>query len=295
MRHTRNHRNITFKRLAFDAYQFMRVQKKITRVVGPPFSRSQNLIEMDITYRCNLRCNNCNRSCTQAPSTTDIAPEKIASFIQESISLQVSWKRIRLLGGEPTLHPRLNDLLAMLLNYKTKHQPRLRIVLCTNGSGQRVKDVLSKLPREIVIKDTSKGSRQRLFRPFNMAPIDNPFYRLADFASGCRIIKECGLGMTPSGYYPCAVAGGIDRVFGFNRGRPHLPLPNDHMRDQMALLCRYCGHYGFLLPLRKQKTSLTWKNAYSAYKQKQRNRPQSGSSQSVYRFNKSCKSYYRWE
>lgn len=29
-------------------------------------------------------------------------------------------------------------------------------------------------------------------------------------------IGSCGMGVTPYGYYPCAVAGGIDRIFGFN-------------------------------------------------------------------------------
>lgn len=278
MGHTHNHRNITFKRLAFDAYQFMRVQKKVTRVVGPPFTRSQDLLEIDITYRCNLRCNNCNRSCTQAPSTTDIAPEKIASFLRESVSSQIRWKRIRLLGGEPTLHPRLNELLEMLIGYQSQYQPHLRIVLCTNGTGRRVKDVLSTLPSQIIIKNTDKNHRQRLFRPFNMAPLDNPVYRWADYAAGCRILKECGLGMTPAGYYPCAVAGGIDRVFGFDKGRRHLPGASDHMRDLMALFCRYCGHFGFLWPLKKQKTSLAWKHAYSAYRRRQKSqlRPRSG-------------------
>ena len=32
-------------------------------------------------------------------------------------------------------------------------------------------------------------------------------------ACGCRVIKDCGLGLTPSGYYMCAIAGGIDRIF----------------------------------------------------------------------------------
>jgi len=260
------HRNITFRRLALDFYQFVRAQKATTRVLGAQFSRSHQYVEIDLTYRCNLRCKNCNRSCTQAPSRTDMPVETIESFLKESIAARIGWKRIRLLGGEPTLHPELTTILDMLLAYKSRHSLHVRIVVCTNGSGKQVNEMLSRLPKGVIIKSTAKGKRQRLFRPFNMAPVDNVMYRFADFTAGCRIISDCGLGLTPNGYYPCAVAGGIDRVFGLGRGRKHLPSPTDDMRDQMDVFCRYCGHFGFLWPTTRQKTSPTWKAAYRNYR-----------------------------
>ena len=259
------HRNITFKRMILDAYQFMRAQKPVTRFLGAQHSRSQHDVEIDVTYRCNLRCKNCNRSCTQAPSDADIAVEKIELFLQESITKGIKWKRIRLLGGEPTLHPEFSLILDRLLTYKRTNRPDLRIVVCTNGAGRRVRQILVALPDDVIVKTTAKGGRQRLFRPFNMAPIDSVCYRLADYTAGCRIISDCGLGLTPSGYYPCAVAGGIDRVFGFNLGRTHLPDHSDDMRDQMEVFCRFCGHFGFLWPTRRQKTSPSWQNAYQRF------------------------------
>jgi len=238
----------------------------VTRLLGPPYYRSHRYVEIDITYRCNLRCNNCNRSCTQAPSDTDMPAGTIESFLAESVARGIPWERIRLLGGEPTLHPALPTILAMLLNYKSFHRKDLRIVLCTNGSGPRVNKVLSTLPPGVEVKSTAKGGRQRLFRPFNIAPIDNVLYRFADFRAGCRILSDCGLGLTPTGYYPCAVAGAIDRVFGFGLGRRHLPEPEDDMRAEISVFCRYCGHFGFLWPTRRQKMSPSWERAYDAYR-----------------------------
>jgi len=262
------HRNITFRRLVLDLYQFIRAQKAVTRLLGAQFTRSLKYAEIDITYRCNLRCNNCNRSCTQAPSSTDMPVEKIESFLKESSHRGVKWERIRLLGGEPTLHPQLITILARLSAYRSSNSPGMRIVICTNGSGNRVNEVLSKLPEDIVIKSTVKGSRQRLFRPFNRAPVDSIVGRFADFSSGCRIISDCGLGLTPHGYYPCAVAGGIDRVFGFGVGRKNLPSQDDDMRDLMAIFCRFCGHFGFMWPTKRQRNSPTWKVAYRMYAEK---------------------------
>jgi hypothetical protein len=260
------HRNITFRRLALDFYQDIRSQKALTRVLGFQYVRSLKYTEIDVTYRCNLKCRNCNRSCTQAPSNQDLPLESISLFIEESMSSGIKWERLRLLGGEPALHPELPKLAEMLLAYKYATHPEMRIVLCTNGTGPRVNAVLSQLPKGIDIKSTSKGRQQRLFRPFNMAPIDNGRFRFADYHAGCRIISDCGLGLTPMGYYPCAIAGGIDRVLGLDLGRKHLPAPSDDMRDQMDIFCRYCGFFGFLWPAKQQKTSPAWENAYYRYR-----------------------------
>jgi hypothetical protein len=261
------HRNITFRRLVLDLYQFVRAQKPVMHLLGTQFSRSLQFVEIDITYRCNLKCNNCNRSCTQAPSRTDISLNIIKNFLEESASRAVPWRRIRVLGGEPTLHPRFYEIIEMLLEYKSTRNPCVRLVVCTNSAGPLVHGRLARLPTGIIVKSTDKGSRQRLFRPFNMAPVDNTVYRLSEFSAGCRIISDCGLGLTPSGYYPCAVAGGIDRVLGFGAGRSRLPAETDDMRDLMALFCRYCGHFGFLWPVRRQKMSPFWIHAYRAYHQ----------------------------
>lgn len=256
------HRNITLRRLLLDGLQFVRSQRPVTGVLGPPFRRSRRCVEMDLTYRCNLRCANCNRSCTQAPSNLDLPLERIQAFLDESRARGIGWQRIRLLGGEPTLHPDLPAILETLQAYRRDHRPNLRIVLCTNGHGPRVARVLAHLPAGIVVKSTAKGPRQRLFRPFNLAPMDLRRYRWADFSSGCRILEDCGIGLTPLGIYPCAVAGGIDRIFGFGLGRPALPADHDEMPAERAVFCRLCGHFGFAWPTRRPRLSPTWERAY---------------------------------
>ncbi|MFO8241273.1 MAG: radical SAM protein [Dissulfuribacterales bacterium] len=256
------HKNITARRLALDFYQFVRAQSVIVRFLGRQFHRSQEYVEMDITYKCNLKCANCNRSCAQLPSRIEMSVEQVENFIQESIEHRVYWKRIRILGGEPTLHSRFFDIIELLLNYRKNFNPDVRLVLCTNLFGNKIKDIIGRLPEEITIKSTVKTSPVNLFRPFNMAPVDTWYNRFSDYSCGCRIIEDCGLGLTPSGYYMCAIAGGIDRVFGFDRGRETLPSPDDSMADQMKVFCRLCGHFGFAWPVKTQKLSHTWQQAY---------------------------------
>jgi len=259
------HRNITLRRLVLDAVQFFRCQRPVVRCLGRPFAVSRRYIEIDLTYRCNLRCRNCNRSCSQAPSRRDLSVAQIEAFIRESIAAGRRWERVRLLGGEPTLHPDFAAIVEMLRAYRARRNPGMRIVVCTNGSGADVNRRLARLPADVAIKSTGKGARQRLFRPFNMAPVDLVRYRWADFTCGCRILEDCGLGLTPQGYYPCAVAGAIDRVFGFGRGRAHLLAPGEEIIEDLDLFCRLCGHFGFAWPTRRTRMSPAWVKAYADY------------------------------
>jgi hypothetical protein len=259
------HRNITMKRLVLDMWQFLRAQSIVVERFGRPFQPSRRFVEIDITYRCNLRCFNCNRSCTQAPSDVEMPVSVIENFIDQSVQNKIAWQRIRILGGEPTLHSRFFDIIDRLTAYRLDHNPSVRLVVGTNYHGRRVHRVLEKLPPGIHIKSTLKASRVNLFRPFNVAPVDRWYNRFSDYTCGCRIIAECGLGLTPSGYYVCAVAGGIDRVVEYQMGRPNLPDAADAMMDQRAAFCPLCGHFGFKWPTRKTRQSRFWRRAYRHY------------------------------
>ena len=261
------HRNVTVKRLFLDAWQHVRAQSFIARHLGRQFQPSRQFAEIDITYKCNLKCLNCNRSCTQAPSNIELPVADIKAFINQSIEEKIAWKRIRILGGEPTLHSRIFDIIDLLDDYRREYNPSVRLVLGTNYYGNQVYRVLEKLPDTIHIKSTLKVSRENLFRPFNVAPVDTRFNRFSDYTCGCRIIEDCGLGLTPSGYYMCAVAGGIDRIYRYNLGRQKIPDESDKLSDQMSAFCRLCGHFGFQWPTRTFKQSKTWRAAYRRYSQ----------------------------
>ena len=182
---------------------------------------------------------------------------------------EITWKRIRILGREPTLHSRIFDIIDLLKDYQRDFNPSVRLVLGTNFFGNQVHRVLEKLPDTIIIKSTLKVSRVNFFKPFNMAPVGSHFYRFSDYTCGCRIIEECGLGLTPSGFYMCAVAGGIDRIYRYNLGRKKMPDEPDTFSDQMSAFCRLCGHFGFQWPTRISKQSKTWRMAYQRINRKE--------------------------
>lgn len=255
-------------------WRWFRIQKMSTRLLGYQYTPSVDLIEIDITYLCNLRCKNCNRSSAQAPDAVHISLSDVTRFVEETIANQRCWRRIRILGGEPTLHPEFLAILNALLPLKQIGLAE-KIQVVSNGFGPKVNATLEKLPKGIELENSAKvGNIQPAFGPFNEAPKDSPVYHFTDFRHGCDIMHSCGIGLTPLGYYPCAVAGGIDRVTNTGHGRSHLPSSDDEMRDLLARNCQLCGRFkdGHYVPeklrppLLEQKTSKSWHAIYQTWK-----------------------------
>lgn len=253
-----------------DVVRFVAVQKPVARL-SRMYNRRGRSIEIDITYVCNLACYNCNRSVGQAPSKDRMAVEQIERFVSESIAMNYTWNLIRILGGEPAVHPQVLEIIRILLKYCAEHAPKCTILFVTNGYGDKVNKVLAQLPKEVVVDNTAKKGNVHWFTAFNLAPIDFRRYRFADYKCGCGTPRRNGIGLTPYGYYSCAPAGGIDRVMGFDVGRKTLPAADDQMYELRDKFCRYCGHFvGRSTSTDRLAISVTWKKAYENYAQEKK-------------------------
>jgi len=247
------------------------------------FLPNLNKIEIDITYDCNLKCVNCNRSSTQAPVQKGMRLEEIKAVVRDSIVLGKKWELINLLGGEPTLHPQFQEIVhEILFEYVIPFSPQTRIQITSNGFGAKVQNQLDLLPKhpQLIVDDNSfKEDRiVAYFTPFNDAPIDNPEFANKEFHKGCWVTAYCGIGLNQGGYYPCGVAGGIDRVFGLNKGIKKLKDVDTSIAGLLDTFCRYCGNFsesdvnqGNYIP-RHEKAALTksvisksWKTQYKKY------------------------------
>ena len=249
----------------------------VTRARGPKWRRSRVRVGIDITYVCDLRCNNCNRSCTQDPTSDHMTLGQIRHFLEESKERQIRWELIGLLGGEPTCHPQFLEVVELVREYRDGFSPETQIRVVTNGHSERTKKLLCQLPSDIEVVDSAKSSRdQPEFFTFNVAPIDVGGYERADFFNACPVTHLCGIGVTPYGYYPCGVAGAIDRTFGFDLGRKVLPQEDDDMKEEIRRFCALCGRFkGYTGELSRGQLdravmSSTWEEAYARSRE---NRP----------------------
>jgi len=251
--------------------KLLRISRLATALVGPRHRRHRRRIEIDVTWACNLNCYNCNRSCEQAPTTERMTLEQIRRFVADSVARGIRWERIRLLGGEPTLHPDLFEIIDALRVYRDVHSRDTQLEVATYGHGPRVRAVLARLPSDVTVIDTAKRSLvQPHFKSFNVAPQDLRAYRRADYRNGCWIIEACGSGLGPYGFYPCAIAAGIDRVAGLDAGRKSLPSDDDDMADLLDRFCRLCGHF----KQERERTiegpqaSASWDAIYRTYRER---------------------------
>jgi hypothetical protein len=234
------------------------------------YKTSRTAVDIDLTPHCNLKCLNCCKLCKQAPSSDYIDVCQIEKFVNESISRNVRWEIIRIIGGEPTLHPEIFKIIDVLRDYKLGYNPSCKIDLFTNGIGKTARHILLHPPADIDITNSNKTSIYQLGHcPVTVAPRDFIWYKFADFSTKCQAASACGLSFTPYGYYQCAVAGSIDRVLGLNIGRMTLPSESDSMTDQADSLCTYCGC--FIFPIRRtlnpreELTSSSWIKALQEY------------------------------
>ena len=187
------------------------------------------------------------------------------------------WRTIKVLGGEPTLHPELPAILRRLCSTAAPARMGRSIVLVTNGFGARSQEIIRSLPGEVIVDPTSlkESPVQPQFGAFNMAPADSSWFRFVSYRNACEIPRVCGIGLTPFGYYGCACAGGIDRVAGYDVGRKHLPEEADEMEDHFERFCPLCGRFteGYFIPwnlkraLREERISPAWRKLYAAYEQ----------------------------
>lgn len=243
------------------------LNKIVSRFFDIRYKPNHQRIEIDITHACNLHCYNCNRSCTQAPTNEYMTVEQVKKFVHESVEKARKWEKIRIMGGEPTLHPHLFDILSTLVAFKKNYSPKTRLILVSNGYGPKVRRVLERIPEAIEVENTAKITIAQKFDTFNVAPADLDQYKGKDFSRGCFLTVFCGIGLNRYGYYPCAVGGGIDRVYGFNIGKKTLPPDNDTMREQLQTLCRYCGHFKWsTAKIKQEEISASWKEIYEKVK-----------------------------
>ena len=220
-------------------------------------------IELEITTDCNLRCLNCDRSCRQAPSSECMTLDQVKRFVAESLEFEHKWSKIVLLGGEPTLHPDLLEMIDAISQYKIKNR-YCRVAVYSNGFTEESRAMLTKLPGFVRTNHKVKTSAVNKFNCYNVAPVD---YGLK--ATFCDIPWRCGCALTRYGYFPCGAGAALARVYGFDIGVKKLQdLTVERFFKQLAILCQYCGHAPTELrhSTTQAEMSKSWVEAYAQYK-----------------------------
>lgn len=103
------------------------------KIIAPEHSTYKTLVA-DITHRCNMECSNC-----YIPNR--LIPDMDHQKLYDCISKLPQKTEIRLIGAEPTLHPRLIDMISTIKSMG--HRP----TVTTNGLRLRSKTYVEKLEK----------------------------------------------------------------------------------------------------------------------------------------------------
>jgi len=135
------------------------------------FSKHQTVpienLEINVAYECNLKCRYCSHFCDRMSGLASVS-ELMADF--RTWCSKLAPEKIRLLGGEPLLHPQLETIIWAVKRY----WPKARIDLVTNG-------LLLPKRREILTLLHELGGHVFLSKHFNDADYLGEF----DAAMGC--------------------------------------------------------------------------------------------------------------
>jgi hypothetical protein len=240
-----------------------------------------NNLEIQICTYCDLSCWSCDRASdeiTDPPMTID----QLNLCIQESIDLDWKWKRIRLLGGEPTIHPRFRDFAQALIDYRDNYNPECFLQVLTNGLGKAAKYRAWLVDNRVSLhaEAKEKGVDPPWFNNTRIVPIDRDPTKTELPPCGIygRGSGGCGIQLSNFGYFLDGAGATVARVGGFDIAVMHLKdVTFESMENQAKVLCSRCGHHNPVdgSPLTTQLVSKTghvtgkfWTEALKKFKEK---------------------------
>jgi hypothetical protein len=163
-----------------------------------------NVLEIDLTFKCNLKCKHCVRYCGACPSDEEIDISQIQKMIDDSIRLKWKWNFVVLLGGEPLLYSKLEECIKILEKLH-EFNPLTIFHIVSNG----LVDFPCAIPSWMMLT-ISESKRvngkffRNAFRSQEDLKIENP--------TDCTAHSTCGLNLSALGYFPCGPGSGVARV-----------------------------------------------------------------------------------
>ena len=235
------------------------------------FKIAMYTLEIAITYKCNFACSNCSTLVGVAPFDREMTIDEINAFLQDSADNKYPWDTISLYGGEPTVHPKFEEICKTLYRYKMEVDNKLRLQVVSNGTNMPLLNkVIDTYDFGPMVSPKTGSNRDHAG---NLMPYDRRAESPVDIGReptiGCWISGECGIAYNYLGFWPCSAGGAAARVFNFApAARSTRDLTYEAIRECHTRICTHCGmgqHDRVQRRTVDEIISPTWKKALDAY------------------------------
>lgn len=212
-------------------------------------------LELYVAAHCNLRCRACNHA---SPIQKEhlVPPDELARALNHLKRLGITAGRVSLMGGEPTLHPKIDDLCGA-----ARAADIGPVFVVTNGTRlHRMSDafwntvdsvMVSKYPGTSVTWPEAFGAKVKVkemnvfHEMFSFQRNDDP--KLVDTIWSTCLVRNAMFGLVGEKLYKCSRAAFLARVLPLERD-DGIPLATttpqqilDYIQDPTPLAaCRHC-------------------------------------------------------
>src|SRR3989338_7290862 len=191
---------------------------KYTRVVLMRPLYEMKLIQIEITNACVLRCANCTRFVGHHRKPFFMYVETFTNALD---SLEGFPGHIGIMGGEPTLHPQLPEILRMM---REKIPEKNRREFWTTGlhKWEQYKPILSETFDKERIAYNDHSQPDGVHQPLLVAAEDviKDKKLMWELIDNCWVQMRWSASITPKGAFFCEVAAAADHLFDGPGGYP---------------------------------------------------------------------------
>ena len=205
------------------------------------------VIHVDITNACFLSCSNCTRHVGHHRKPYFMSLDMVRKAIE---SLEGCPARVGIMGGEPTLHNKFRDVLA--LTREMIPDKRRREFWTSGFKWEEYKDdILETFDEDRISFNDHRqltGKHQPLLVAIDEVVKDPALRKI--LIDNCPFQARWSASITPKGAFFCEIAASLDWLFDGPGGYPVEPgwwnKTQDQFQDQVD---RYCGKCSGAIPL----------------------------------------------
>ena len=166
-------------------------------------------LEIQILLQCNFSCAPCdafsNYHGVHWIKKGTMSLKQIKHFEEEMRDNNAYLGRVRLLGGEPTMHPKLEEICQIMKGLQNDGHIHV-VEMVTNASNMEkaneVKKYINKIRRSDLNEKNKTMVANLVHTPKSLG--------VAPFI--CSAPRFCGLSLNAFGYFPCSADAGLARL-----------------------------------------------------------------------------------